>query len=79
MQYCFGLPEIVPEMTGVYATIDYSYVNPDEDSLIAITGDLVSPAPVSWGDSTPEGKSAKGTLSFDITGSTKDFSVRYEY
>ena len=79
MQYCFGLPEIVPEMTGVYATIDYSYVNPDEDSLISITGDLVSPAPVSWGDSTPEGKSAKGTLSFDITGSTKDFSVRYEY
>ena len=79
MQYCFGLPEIMPEMTGVYATIDYSYVNPDEDSLIAITGDLVSPAPVSWGDSTPEGKSAKGTLSFDLAGRTKDFSVRYEY
>ena len=79
MQYCFGLPEIVPEMTGVYATIDYSYVNPDEDSLIAITGDLVSPAPVSWGDSTPEGKSAKGTISFDLAGRTKDFSVQYEY
>jgi len=79
MQYCFGLPEIVPEMTSVYATIDYSYVNPDEDSLIAIIGDVVPSAPVSWGDFTPENKSAKGTLSLDLAGRPKDFSVRYEY
>ncbi len=79
MQYLWDAPAITPEMTGVYATIDYSYTNPDEDSLIAITGDLVSPAPVSWGDSTPETQAAKGTISFDLAGRTKDFSVQYEY
>lgn len=81
LRYLWDLPELVPEMTSVYASIDYSYENPEEDSLIAISGDLVSPRTVSWKEGVPVGdsKAVTGKLSFDIQGRMKDFAVKHEY
>ena len=76
MQYLWDAPAITPEMTGVYAAVDYSYVNP-EDSLIAVSGSLVSPAPITWGDGTPVSKEATGTFAFDNAGSLKNFIIKY--
>ena len=79
MQYLFDLPQVVPEMTGVYAAIDYSYTNTDADSLIAITGDIVSPAPVSFGGDSPKIRAATGTFEYDMSGNFKNFTMKYEY
>lgn len=79
MQYLFDLPQVVPEMTGVYAAIDYSYTNTDADSLIAITGDIVSPAPVSFGGDSPKIRAATGTFEYDMSGKFKNFTMKYEY
>ncbi|MBO4507322.1 MAG: hypothetical protein J5747_01640 [Spirochaetaceae bacterium] len=78
MQYLWDVPAITPEMTGVYAAVDYSYVNPEEDSLIAVSGSLVSPAPITWGDGTPVSKEATGTFAFDNDGSLKNFIIKYD-
>ena len=77
MQYLWDAPAITPEMTGVYATIDYSYLNPEEDSLIAVSGSLVSPTPILWGDGTVVSKEATGTFTFDNAGSLKNFVIKY--
>ena len=61
----------------VYASIDYSYMSP-EDSLIAVSGSLVSPAPITWGDGTPVNKDATGTFAFDNDGSLKNFVIKYD-
>ena len=78
MQYLWDTPDITPEMTGVYATIDYSFLNPDEDSIIAVCGSLVSPAPVVWGDGTLVRKEATGTFAFDNAGNLKNFVIKYD-
>ena len=79
-KYDFDLQGFTPEMEDVSVSIDYSYTEP-QANIVTVSGSIVSPEPVSWGDGIPVGDcvAVTGTLSFDNTGNYNGFVIEYEH
>ncbi|MBO4508329.1 MAG: hypothetical protein J5747_06785 [Spirochaetaceae bacterium] len=79
-KYGFDLQGFTPEMEDVSISIDYSYTEP-QANIVTVSGSMVSPATVSWGDGMPVGDctAVTGTMSFDNAGNYGGFTIDYEY
>ncbi len=73
----FDTANFVPAMEDASITIDYSYSEPQNGS-ITVSGSIVSPEPVSFGNEPFESGNTTGTLLFDMSGKQIDFTVKYD-
>ena len=74
----FDTPDLVPALEDAGVTIDYSYSEP-QNGCVKVSGRMVSPEPVSFGDEPFESSNVTGTLLFDVSGKLMDFTVKYDY
>lgn len=77
-KYDFDLQGFTPEMEDVSVSIDYSYSEP-QANIVTVSGSIVSPEPVSFGDEPLESSDITGNLLFDKSGKLIDFTVKYDF